>query len=497
MKTKSHSTILRKIREIRHGRTPRILDLFAGCGGLSLGFHAAGFDISASVELDPIAALTHATNFFGNDFGIKFAQHATPRDITTTHPSQLIAELGISRAVENAVDVIVGGPPCQAFARVGRSKLREIARHPAAFLRDPRSNLYLRFLAYVRQMMPVVVLMENVPDCLNFGGHNVAEEVCEALEDIGYVCRYTMLNCVFYGVPQMRERMFLLGYHEALETEVSFPAPTHWIELPGGYHGSRCVALGSISKTNGNGKHKPSEYESNRYVTPPPKTGHVKRAVSAKEALSDLPPITAHLNGGLRRGARRFDQLVGYCREVRPSSYASLMRKWPGYESSNGIWDHVIRYLPRDYETFARMQPGDQYPEARIHAIARFQERIAALQEQGIIVREGSTRYREEWDKIVPPYDHTKFPNKWRKMEADLPARTLMAHISKDTYSHIHYDDAQARTISVREAARLQSFPDGFVFKGTMNSAFRQIGNAVPPLMGVVLGAEVIRTLKG
>ena len=89
-----------------------------------------------------------------------------------------------------------------------------------------------------------------------------------------------------------------------------------------------------------------------------------------------------------------------------------------------------------------------------------------------------------------------KFPNKWRKMEADLPARTLMAHLGKDSYSHIHYDSAQARTISVREAARLQSFPDGFRFCGTMNPAFRQIGNAVPPLMAFAIAQTMRQTLS-
>src|SRR5204863_2723877 len=99
------------------------------------------------------------------------------------------------------------------------------------------------------------------------------------------------------------------------------------------------------------------------------------------------------------------------------------------------------------------------------------------------------------WESFVPPYDVGKFPNKWRKMEPDLPARTLMAHLGKDSYSHIHYDSAQARTISVREAARLQSFPDGFTFCGTMNPAFRQIGNAVPPLMAKALATEMMKTL--
>jgi len=81
-------------------------------------------------------------------------------------------------------------------------------------------------------------------------------------------------------------------------------------------------------------------------------------------------------------------------------------------------------------------------------------------------------------------------------MWPDAPARTLMAHLGKDSYSHIHYDSAQARTISVREAARLQSFPDGFVLYGTMNPAFRQIGNAVPPLMAKALAGEMIKTLR-
>jgi DNA (cytosine-5)-methyltransferase 1 len=130
---------------------------------------------------------------------------------------------------------------------VGRAKLREIAKHPEAFLRDPRSNLYLRFLHYVKELQPLVVLIENVPDALNHGGHNIAEETCEALNDLGYDARYTLLNSVFYGVPQMRERMFLLAYARELKVEVEFPAPTHWIKLPRGYEGTRSVALKTLA----------------------------------------------------------------------------------------------------------------------------------------------------------------------------------------------------------------------------------------------------------
>ena len=108
--------------------------------------------------------------------------------------------------------------------------------------------------------------------------------------------------------------------------------------------------------------------------------------------------------------------------------------------------------------------------------------------------------YQELKSSYIPPYDPTKFPNKWRKMESDKPARTLMAHLGKDTYSHIHYDSDQARTISVREAARLQSFPDDFYFEGVKEgknrtAAFKQIGNAVPPLMSNYISNILLQSL--
>ena len=157
----------------------------------------------------------------------------------------------------------------------------------------------------------------------------------------------------------------------------------------------------------------------------------------------------------------------------------------------------MIRYLPRDYQIFRVMNPGDQYPEAHQHALRLFRNRLQDLASNGVVLTKGSTAYLELQKQIVPPYDPGKFPNKWRKMERDKPARTLMAHLGKDGYSHIHYDHNQARTISVREAARLQSFPDGFRFEGTMNPAFRQIGNAVPPLLAYAVARVMFAALIG
>jgi len=480
-----------KLNRLQRGSAPRVLDLFAGCGGLSLGFSTGGFEVAAGLELDDYAAQTHAENFFSDEENV--SHHATGRDIRKTEPEDILTDVDQGQEVADQIDVIVGGPPCQSFARVGRAKLRDVDENPEAFLDDRRGNLYLRYLHYVRKLEPLALVVENVPDALNYGNHNIAEEIAEVLESRGYSCKYTLLNSAFYGVPQMRERMFLVAWADEVESEIDFPNPTHWIDLPSGYHGSRSVALkhvrrGSLFANNGSQK--------GHFVKIPEASGDLPPAVTAKEATDDLPEITHHLRGELTRGARRFNELEPYPEEAH-TPYAKLMRNWPSFESHDGIKDHVnaIRNLPRDYPIFERMEPGDQYPEAYEKAVQLFEEQLEEERQSGRGLPEGSEEFKELRDSIVPPYDPSKFPNKWRKMEADEPARTLTAHIGKDTYSHIHYDSEQARTISVREAARLQSFPDGFEFAGTMNPAFRQIGNAVPPLLAHLISLEVASAL--
>ena len=463
-----------------------MLDLFSGCGGLSLGFKAVGFEIAAAIENDPTAAASYGANFHADD-----PLHAIDRDINSTTPSQLVRTLKLGSAAY-AFDVLIGGPPCQAFARVGRSKLREIEAHPEAFRHDSRALLYTPYLRYVRSCRPLAVLMENVPDVMNYGGHNVPEEVCEVLEDLGYVSAYTLLNSAFYGVPQTRERMFLIAYHAEVSNSITLPTPTHWIDLPRGYEASRRVALKVLS--NGD-----SFSVAHNYVDPPRASESLPSAVTAEEAIGDLPEIDARTllrKGLLKRGARRFNSPIPYNKNRYVSEYARSMKSWTGFEAREEICDHVIRYLPRDYELFARMREGDQYPEAYKLALKMFNEKLSSLANKVISIEPGSQEHEQIRRSIVPPYDVEKFPNKWRKIARDQPVRTIMAHLSKDGYSHIHYDDNQARTISVREASRLQSFPDGFLFAGAMNQAFRQIGNAVPPLMARAIASEIMKSIR-
>lgn len=464
----------KKKARLARGEPLRVLDLFSGCGGISLGFQRAGFRIDAAVEYDELAARSHALNFHDGD-----PVHAKARDITAIEPDELARELGLGPA-DQAFDVVVGGPPCQAYARVGRAKLREVAEHPTAFKLDARANLYLRYLHYVQRTKPLALLMENVPDIMNFGGHNIAEEIAETLDDMGYVARYTLANAAFHGVPQLRDRVFLIAYRRDLAIDVTFPKPSRWVEMPSGYRGTRAVAYKLIDLFGGG------------YFMPESKgTPDLPYAVTSEEAIGDLPSITLHLEGKLKRGARHFRDVTPYPTNARLSAYAKLMRTWQDYENREGLKDHVIRSLPRDSDIFRKLRHGDEYPAAHALAVRLFEAEATRIEKKERRCLTKAAR-EELFRRMVPPYPTHNFPNRWWKLRPDQPSRTLLAHIGKDTYSHIHFDSRQARTISVREAARLQSFPDGFVLCGTMNPAFRQIGNAVPPLMAWQI-AKVMR----
>jgi len=455
------------------------IDLFAGCGGMSLGFTRAGFKNLGGLEINLDAARTHAMNFFPDDL----AHNGKPLDITQITPEEFMRNVLQEENPENLIDVIIGGPPCQAFARIGRAKLREICNHPEAFLLDKRASLYTEYLKFVDYFQPLAVVMENVPDIMNFGGTNIAEEIAVSLDEIGYSSRYTILNSAFYGVPQMRQRFFLIALRDDLKIVPEFPVCTNYIDLPEGYENAQMVALGNLILPS-----LFSEMKSH-YVPGPRPQNDLPFAISAQEAIADLPIINTQ---NVKRGTRIFNILARY-REDKPiSEFAHLLRNWPGFESFDGVYDHVTRYLPRDYKIFRRMKHGDQYPEAYRLALTMFEEAKRNKEnELGTELLKDTEEYNTLFAEYVPPYDPGKFPNKWRKMEPDLPARTLTAHIGKDTYSHIHYDSLQGRVISVREAARLQSFPDGFKFSGAMNAAFRQIGNAVPPLLAYAVAQKI------
>jgi DNA (cytosine-5)-methyltransferase 1 len=266
---------------------------------------------------------------------------------------------------------------------------------------------------------------------------------------------------------------------------VEFPEATNFMAVPAGYGSTRNVALKHVDL-----------FEGGYFVEARDPDPSLRGPVTCAEAIGDLPRIRLHLAGKLQPGVRRFDKLLEYPARVRKlPAYAELMRNWPGFENSIGVRDHVIRHLPRDIDTFREMPGGAEYPAAHATAMAIWRRRVAV--EEFLKGRSLSGNESEDLRRaIVPPYPLDSFPNRWWKLKKDYPSRTLMAHIGKDTYSHIHYDSEQARVISVREAARLQSFPDGFRFCGAMNSAYKQIGNAVPPLLAQRLAEVTLAAIR-
>lgn len=459
---------VRKADRLRDGAAPRVLEICSGCGGLSLGMSSVGFSLTAHVEIDAQAAASYARNFGGARPSDD--PWAVARDMEKCSPDELVADLGLGVHTAQAFDILAAGLPCQAFARIGRSKLRAVAGKEDAFQTDPRAALYRRFLDYVRDTQPLAIVIENVPDILNFGGHNVPEEICDTLELEGYNTAYTILNASWFGVPQVRERLFIIAIAKTLGVDPVFPEPTHFLELPRGYENSRRVALKHV---HADSRYFHEVHQPSADLTP---------ATTVRDALGDLPRITEHRTDPKAIRRRKLDDMLPYRVTSGSTDYRTLMRGWRGFETDTGSGGHMVRITPRDFPIFKSLPYGADYPQARRLAEVMFADaaRAAGMTK----LDEGSDRWLALRQSIVPPYDPGKFPNKWWKLEPEKPSRTLTAHIGKDTYSHIHYDGEQSRTISVREAARLQSFPDGFLFAGAMNAAFRQIGNAVPPLLG-------------
>ncbi|MEP7121720.1 MAG: DNA cytosine methyltransferase [Byssovorax sp.] len=464
-----------------------MIDLFSGAGGLSLGFRAAGARIVAAVDFNESAGKTFVRNF------ARLQSRRPPLAFFGAKGNLETLDLADVAPQDKGPDILVGGPPCQGFSRLGRAKLAHLASEARGSAEavgsaddpdagDPRNKLYRRFVEAARYWRPSAVVMENVPGMFLVDGFDVADVVASDLASCGYRVGYAVLNAVWYGVPQFRERIFFIGFRNDLAKLPSVPVPTHKVDLPSGYLRPQEAITLSFDFV----EHFELEVQRERAQLLATTTG---------QALGDLPRIIDHLAPGKQP---RHAGLSGVLREYDApavSDYARLMRAWPGFGTPEGLKDHVIRRTPRDFETFRRMKPDDRYPEAMKIARQRLAEELARRASAGGAPAEGTDEYKALKKGIVPPYPEDNFVDKWRKLNPDRPSWTVPAHLSRDVYSHIHYDSEQARGISVREAARLQSFPDAFEFSGNMGDCFTQIGNAVPPLLAWAVASHVIGLL--
>ncbi len=383
---------------------PTVLDLFAGAGGFTLGFHRAGFHTVAAVDHDPLAVETLEANF--GHTGLR----ALVRDLATFGPGQLAHQLA-NDGQPASFDVIIGGPPCQGWSQVGRGKLRKLAsdgHRNSSDHADPRNDLPARFLQYVATLRPRVALMENVPGMLSHGGQNAAEAIQASFMALGYETTVVLLDAADFGVPQQRERLFFVGVRRDLSIGFHFPP-------------ANCRDGGPL-----------------------------RQPVTVWEAIGDLPPIRHGAN--LRR--------IRYPGDRPISDYGRKMRHRADPAT---IFDHVCRlHNEQDLEAFRFMREGGWYRDLPCRL----------------------KRYRDDI-----------FEDKYKKLHRHRPSGCITAHLSRDCFTHIH--PTQARTISVREAARLQSFPDCFYFAGSMGDRFRLIGNAVPPLLAEYLARVIRRQMFG
>ncbi|ETB64112.1 TPA: DNA (cytosine-5-)-methyltransferase [Candidatus Nomurabacteria bacterium] len=350
-------------------RKLKVVDLFSGCGGLSLGFEMAGFDIIGGIDFDKDSIITFQKNF--------------KNSITFTEDIRKIPDSIIKKTYKD-VDVLVGGPPCQGFSSANM--------HQKDIKDDKRNLLFLEFLRFVKILRPKVILIENVSGILTKNDSFAKNGIESQLTDLGYEVSQKVLFASNYGVPQKRKRNFFIGIKKSYKKSFDF----------------------NLLPQN-------------------------KKKVTVEEAISDLYALEKGINNKL----------------PVLSDYQKLMRK----NSNNKILNHEIRY------------PNDEVIK-----------RIRYVKEGG------------NWQDVPENLWKTKRNNRHSSAYRRLNSKDVSITIDTGhmNYFHPKFD----RTPTVRESARIQSFPDNFEFTGKTGSQLKQVGNAVPPILAKEIALIIKKYLE-
>lgn len=359
------------------------IDLFAGAGGLSLGFEQAGFDIAAAVEIDPIHCATHEHNFPHTKTICASVVDVTGDDIRRR------ASLG-----DTDIDVVFGGAPCQGFSLMGKRALD-----------DPRNQLVFHYVRLVKELQPKYCVFENVKG-LTLGKHaEFLKELIAALDDAGYdvLLPYRVLNAADFSVPQDRRRLFLIGTKRGLSMP-DYPEPA---------------------------EHRTTVWE----------------------AIGDLPD------------ADLFDEL---------HSSDSVLANW------------------RTETTYARRLRGLDTDPTDYSYQRKFDHNLLSSSLRTAHTELSQSRF------LATAHGKTEPVSRFRKLPPNGLCNTLRAGTdsARGAFTSprpIH--PFLPRVITVREAARLHSYPDWFRFHTTKWHGFRQIGNSVPPLLARAIAGEIVKVL--
>lgn len=415
-------------KEIKHYMplSKTYIDLFAGAGGLSEGFIREGFMPVAHVEMNKEASDTLKTrlafhylnsrkeleqyySYLKNEISRDELWSLIPDNILSSVLNDEITDKTIGNIFTSIdvqlgnrkVDVIVGGPPCQAYSLVGRS------RDPHRMKKDKRNYLFRYYAQFLMRYKPRFFVFENVLGLLTAGNSKYLNEMMALFEEIGYSADFKILNAEEYGVLQKRRRVIIIG-------------------------------------KRGKGKFQFPELKTikNKWQT-------------KKDLFSDLP----FLKPGEAMPVATYTKTINdYLKRT---------------ETRNGInftTQHITRnHNERDLEIYS----------IAIDKWVNDKQRL---------------KYNDIPKRLQTHKNTEAFLDRYKVVDPDGHSHTVVAHIAKDGHYYIYPDLKQVRSISVREAARIQSFPDDYFFEGGRTAAFKQIGNAVPPLMAKAL-AEIISEL--
>ena len=345
----------------------KIIDLFAGVGGLSLGFEQNGFEVVLANEYDPSIAQAYIKN--------RKNAHMLVCDITQLPLKETFSKY------KGTVDVVVGGPPCQGFSQKGQRKT----------INDPRNFLFRYFVGVVKEVLPRYFVMENVPNLLTAESGYFFKEIKALFEKIGYAIDAKILNASDFGVPQDRRRTVIIGKLHS-KTPVSFPKP-------------------------------------------------LNEKVTIWDAISDL----AYLDSG------EGQEVSDYCNSPQSKYQAELRR------SSRLLYNH----------------------KSTAHS-------PMTLKKLKLIPPLGG---KENLPKNL--LTKSIYSGTWTRMDPDDQSVTITTRFdtpSSGRFTHPYLN----RAITVREAARIQSFPDTFVFYGNKSSQMKQVGNAVPPKLASAIAKAIL-----
>lgn len=401
------------------------IDLFAGAGGLSEGFIRAGFNPVAHVEMNPEACDTlrtrlayhHLANNNKLSIYYQYLRNEISRDalwnnipayqmqsvINTEISDETIASVFATidcQLDSKKVDLIVGGPPCQAYSLVGRSRDKNRMEG------DKRNYLFRYYAEFLRRYKPRYFVFENVLGLLTAGNAVYFNEMRKLFNEIGYTTDYKTLKAEEYGVLQKRRRVIIIGRRGKKKFE--FPE-----------------------------------------LEPTPNNWQVK-----SDLFFDLPALVPG-------------------QEMPTAKYTNQINEYlESTATRNGI-DFTTQHITRNH--------NERDLEIYALAIDKWLNDRQRL------------KYNDIPSRLQTHNNTTAFLDRYKVVDPIGCSHTVVAHIAKDGHYYIYPDPNQVRSISVREAARIQSFPDDYFFEGGRTAAFKQIGNAVPPLMASVL-AKLIKS---